>query len=250
MSRVKISTDGPKRASREKSPYIRVTSVLNFIDSQWYQWWLKGLAAKCPNPIEEAERITEQSAAFGTEVHKIVADYLMGLDVRAAWIDNRVYTCAGHLISWIKQTGAKPIIIDGKPSVEFEVISESLGLIGHFDCVLKVGESLWIIDLKTSSKIKKANALQLAAYAKMLQIQYGIIVNDGAILRVEKDPAKDPQFEIEEYHSLSEKYWPVFLNCLDVYSYFNNKGKYAKPKKVSFVHEELQQKKQRKIKTT
>lgn len=219
-----------KPAKREKSPYVRVTSVLSFVDSSWYQYWIKGLAAKCPNPVEEAERITEESAAFGTAVHKIVESYLRN-EILSETYTPRQLECAGHIIEWLKQTGAKPWMIEGKPAIEFEVVSDKLGLIGHFDAVLNIGGIPWIADFKTSSKMRKGFPLQKAAYAKMLQLQYGIAVNDGVTIRVDRDPAAEPQFELKEYHELQSKYWPVFKAALDTYSYYNNKNDWAIKKK-------------------
>lgn len=231
-SRVKISTDKVKRAERVRSPYIRVTAVLGWIDSNWYQYWVKGLEKVTPNPVAEATRIGDESAAFGTGVHKIIECYLRKEPLTEVFTP-RQHECAGHLIQWINETGAVPLIIDGKPAIEFEVVSESLGLIGHFDAVLVINGFNYIVDWKTSSKIKKANALQLSAYAKMLHIQYGIDVNNGAVLRVEKDPSKEGQFEVAEYAELKEKYWPIFKKALDVYAYFNNKLEWALKKKRS-----------------
>lgn len=227
-SKVKISTD---KVKREKSKYIRVTTVLGFLDSAWKEYWYKGLAKKCSNPFEEADRIGDESAAFGTAVHKIVEDYLLGKDVGEFWIDDRAHVCAGTLIKWIKEVGATPLMIEGKPAIEFEVKSDELGLIGHFDGVFLIAGTLWLIDWKTTSKLRKTHPLQKAAYAKMLQMQYGITVNDGATLRVDRDPSADTQFEAKEYHGLLDTYWDVYKAGLDFYSFMNNKGKWAIKKK-------------------
>lgn len=211
------------------SLYSRVTSVLSFIDSEWYKWWLRGLSKICPNPFAEAERISKESAEFGTHVHKIVENWLLFKEPETIYTV-RENECAGYIIQWLKETKAEIIIIDDKPSVEFEVKSEKLKLIGHFDAVVKIDGILWILDFKTSSKIRKSFALQKAAYCKMLEEEFGIIVNDGVTLRIDRDPSVKKQFEVAEYHSLKEKYWPVFEAALMVYSYFNGKGIWSKNK--------------------
>lgn len=223
MNRIKITTDKPKR---EKSKYIRVTSVLGFLDSAWKEYWYKNLAKKVPNPMEEADRIGKESGEFGTAVHEIVETYLLKKTLDKVYTDRQVQ-CANTLIQWLAEARAEVLMVQGKPAIEFEVVSESLGLIGHLDAVLTIGGTPWLIDWKTSSKMRKTFPLQKAAYAKMLQIQYGINVNDGATLRVDRDPSADKQFEISEYHGLLDTYWDVYKAGLDFYSFMNNKGKWA-----------------------
>ncbi len=206
---------------RKASEFIRVTTVLSWIDSYWYQWWLKSLTKISDKPVEEAERISKESAAFGTAVHKRVEQFLRKEEI--IWGTERIDVCAATLCQWLKETKAELIQIDNKPSLEFEVKSKKLGLIGHFDALVKIGETLWLLDFKTSNAIKKGQFLQLAAYAKMLEEEYGISVNQGAILRVDKDPNKPQQFEFKEVHNLKEKHWPIFEKALSVYKYFNRK---------------------------
>lgn len=215
----------PKKASE----YIRVTTVLGWLDSAWYQWWLKSLAKVTDKPVEEAERISKESAAFGTAVHKMVELYLRG-ELSDFSGSDRVTQCAGMLVNWLKQTHGTPYLIGAsdKIGLEYEVKSKKLGLVGHFDALLSVNNSLWLADFKTSNKIKKSQYLQLAAYSKMLEEEYNLDVNQGVILRVDKDPNKMPQFEYEEVHDLKGKYWPVFEKGLAVYKFFNRKDQNGK----------------------
>lgn len=227
VSRVKVSTDKLKKV---KSPYIRVTSVLGFLDSAWKEYWYKNLAKSCSNPMEEADRIGKESGAFGTAVHEIVEAHLLKHPLEKVYTPRQLQ-CAGTLIQWLTEAGAEVLMVDGRPAIEFEVVSESLGLIGHLDAVLTIDGTPWLIDWKTSSKMRKTFPLQKAAYAKMLQIQYGINVNDGATLRVDRDPSVAAQFEVKEYHGLLDVYWDVYKSGLDFYSFMNNKGKWAIKKK-------------------
>lgn len=210
---------------RKASPFTRVTTVLGWIDSAWYEYWLKGLAKVTNNPVAEAGRISTESAEFGTGVHKLVEAYLRKEMPKEIFMPRQI-ECAGHIIQWLKEVNAEPLMIQGKPAIEFEVKSLGLGLIGHFDAVVQVNGVPWIVDWKTSSKMRRSFPLQKSAYAMMLEEEYGIHVDDGATIRVDRDPAAESQFEVKEYHNLHSKYWPVFQEALNVYNFFNKKGKW------------------------
>lgn len=175
------------------------------------------------NAYAEAERIGRETAEFGTCVHKIIENHLTNKE------DATIYTarkneCANHVIQWLKETKAELVDIGGIPSIEFEVVDDDLKLIGHFDGLFKINGTLWIVDYKTASKMKKEFPLQKAAYAKMLE-KYGLDVNDGVTIRIDRDPSAKKQFELKEYHNLKENYWPIFKKGLDVYQYFSGKVK-------------------------
>jgi predicted RecB family nuclease len=202
---------------RKVSPYSRVTTVLDFVNSSWKEYWLKAVG------FDEADRIGKETKEFGTHVHKIVEDYLTKVTTEAVYSD-REKECANHIINWIKETKAEVVEISGKPSIEFEVIDEKLKLIGHFDALIKINNTLWLVDWKTSSRMKKEFPLQKAAYAKMLE-NYGLDVNDGVTIRVDRDPKSKKQFEVATYNDIKNKYWPIFKKALEVYKYFSGKTK-------------------------
>lgn len=203
----------PKKAN----PYSRVTSVLDFVNSQWKEFWLKSVG------FEEADRIGKETREFGTAVHKIIENYLTKTATDVEYTD-RQKECAGHVIRWIEETKAELVDIAGVPSIEFEVIDDDLKLRGHFDALFKIRGALWIVDYKTSSRMKRDFPLQKAAYAKMLE-RYKVDVNDGVTIRIDRDPAAKKQFELKEYHRLKEDYWPIFKKALEVYQYFSGKTK-------------------------
>jgi len=207
----------PKKAN----PYSRVTSICSFIDSEWWQYWVKHVG------VAEADRISQESAAFGTGVHQLVEDYLRGVQTPPLYSDRQV-TQANLVIQWCKQSNVKPLMVEGKPAIELELKSEEFKLTGHPDLVATFGDdpTLFLVDWKTSKEARKSYILQLAAYAYMLHEQYGISCNDGAIIRVPSDPNVEPQFEAHTIHNLQDKWWLLFKEALDIYAFFKGREPY------------------------
>lgn len=205
------------KVPKKPSPYSRVTTVLDFVNSSWKEFWFKSIG------FEEAERFGRETREFGTAVHKIIENYLLDKPNEGEFTE-RQKECANYVIQWLKETKAELVRIGGMPTVEFECVDDDLKLIGHFDALVKIGETLWIIDYKTSSKMKREFPLQKAAYAKMLE-KYKLDVNDGVTIRIDRDPQAKKQFELAEYHDLKGKYWPLFKKALELYQYFTGKKK-------------------------
>jgi predicted RecB family nuclease len=204
---------------RKANPYERVTNVIDFVDSQWKQYWFKSVG------LAEVDRISSESTEFGKGVHSIAESFLTSIPSTFVLSDRQKY-CGDLLVKWCKEALVKPITVDNKLGIELDLISEKYKLTGHPDliCTFADTPTLWIVDWKTSKECRRGYALQLAAYAKMLEEQYGLQCNDGTIVRVPSDPNTTPQFETHEFHNLKEKYWPVFEKALDVLHYFKKKG--------------------------
>lgn len=195
----------------KKPSYIRVTSVLSAVDAEWVKYWYKSVG------VEEAERISRESAEFGSRVHSIVQRTLEGTLDSYVSVVPREHECAGHILKWLQEQGVKPLYI------EQELIDKKLGLIGHCDLIGEINGHNYLIDFKTSKKVGKSYPLQLAAYSYMAEKQFKIKIDNGVIVRTPNDPKAEPQFEVCEFHNLKKQYWPIFKQCLAVYKYFKGK---------------------------
>ncbi len=206
---------------------IRVTSVLSFIDGSWYQYWLKGLDNKgSPNAYREAQKISDDSAAFGTAVHKKIEGALKGEIVLNPESQDPQDQCAVHVIMWLEQNNIKPLFDTYEKSLEIEVKDEKLGLIGHFDYAANVNGVPTIVDFKTSGKMRKSFPLQKAAYAKMAHAQLGTKIDAGLTIRSHWNPdTQSVEFETKQYTGLMKKYWPLFKGSLVIWKYFNRAEK-------------------------
>lgn len=244
----------------KKAGLIRVTSVGSFLNSEWKSYWYRHLekeladirAAECVkfaqqrrsadewkemlakySPLKEADRISDESTEFGKGVHKVVESYLLGVPLPTGMQPDaptpRQLVCGGHMVNWCKEAKAVPLTLEGRPAVECELKDEELGLIGHPDLLCTFGDSSvpFVIDWKTSKKASLDYIIQLAFYAELVRRQYGIKIDDGAIIRTPSDPNANPQFEPHEYHGLQGKFREVALSALDLYKFFNKKGRHV-----------------------
>jgi len=207
---------------RKKQPAnskARVTSILScvgFRDGLMY-WYGK-------HGTEECNRVKRESAAFGTAVHSKVEEYFRTGQHPEG--EDRAASCARLIVRWIQDTRFVPLQDEDGFFVEREVESEEDGFVGHPDAIgyfMDNPDKLGVVDWKTSGHIDDNYPLQLAAYAKAIKEQYGHDISFGVIVRVEKDPTKTPQFEIEEYVPL-EPYYPLFKCAKTLYDFYKRKA--------------------------
>ncbi len=202
------------KVSKEYKP-IRVTSVLDYVESKWKEFWWRKVG------FEAADKISKESAAFGTEVHKKIGDNLLG---NPHFDDSPSSLCAHAVWSWLTVEGYTPLFLDVNSSLEVEVEDGKLGLIGHFDYAAQKDGIAYIIDFKTSNKMRKSFPLQKAAYAKMANKQFTVDIDTGITIRAHwNKEVKLVEFEVKQYDNLIRKYWPLFKSCLTVYKYFTRK---------------------------
>lgn len=207
---------------------LSVTSLTDFIDSQWKEFWFRKYG------FEECDRIRKESTEFGHKVHAIVEQFLRKEPYMLVEGD-RVSTCAGLVIDWCKQAQLNILPLPqvfgenaGKPACEFEVVSKELMLVGHPDGIGTFGTNPlpWIIDWKTSKKMSLTYKLQVAAYAQAWFEMTGQRIDDAAIIRVEKDPNEPVQFETIEVHEIFQKFVPVVREAKSIYDFLKGKGKW------------------------
>jgi len=118
-----------------------ITSVTSFYNKQVFVEWRKRVG------VEEADRITRQATARGTDFHQICQDYL----------ENRELNMDDYqLPTQFMFHHAKPYLnkINNIHAIERTLYSEYLGLAGRVDCIAEYEGELAVIDFKTSTKIK------------------------------------------------------------------------------------------------
>lgn len=193
---------------------IRVTTVLDWLESHWKQYWWRSVG------FEKADKISRESAQFGTRVHELIGKVLLE-DCLLDATKPESY-CALTITNYLKEHNIKPLFDSYHTSLEVEVKDKKLGLVGHFDYAAMVDGVPTIIDFKTSNKMRKSFPLQKSAYAKMANRQFGVKINKGLTLRSHwnKETMK-VEFEVKEYNNLLKVYWPIFNCGLKVYKYFN-----------------------------
>lgn len=203
----------------KKYKLIRVTSVLSFVESAWKERWWRKIG------FEEADKISKESAEFGTKVHSFVDASLtveLGGIIEIDRVNSAMVQCGSKIIKYLESNKITPWFKTNKDSLEVEVKDTKLGLIGHFDYLANINGEPVMIDFKTSNKMRKSFPLQTAAYAKMANEMFSINITKGIIIRSHWNKDKqEVEFEVKEYNNLVKKYWPKFKMCLAIWKYFN-----------------------------
>lgn len=196
---------------------IRVTAVLDYVESKWKEYWWRKVG------FEAADKISRESASFGTEVHTLIGECLIN---KARIITTQPKDqCADTVLQWLEEHNVKPYFGSYKDSLEIEVKDEKLGLVGHFDYAAIMNGTPVIIDFKTSNKMRKSFPLQKAAYAYMTEVkETGADIDTGITIRSHwNKETQKVDFEVKTYEELMKKYWPKFKAALDTYKYYNGK---------------------------
>lgn len=193
---------------------VRVTEVLDYVESKWKEYWWRSVG------FENADKISRESASFGTIVHGLVEGHLKGNTLLNEELPE--HKCAFKILDYIRDNQVAPFFSTWDKSLEVEVKDKRLGLVGHFDMIAKINGKPCIVDFKTSKKMRKSFPLQKAAYAKMSEKKFKIKIDDGLTIRSHWNQDKQQvDFEVKHYPGLVKTYWPKFKSCLNVYKYFN-----------------------------
>lgn len=184
--------------------------------------WLRFLSSR--TAMSEVNRVSVESTEFGTGVHAVVEAYLLGTPTPRTATKRQLF-CGNMIIDWCKQAKVKPILLGGKPAIECSLVSKELSLTGHPDLICTFGDdpTVWIVDWKTSKEMRREYILQMSAYAMMVREMYGLVINNGVIVRVPSDPNVTPQFEVHPVIDLG-LYEKAFLSALDAVNFFNRRA--------------------------
>ncbi len=145
-----------------------ITSVTSFYNREVFRKWRKRVGD------EEANRITKESTARGTDYHEAAQAYL----------ENKELDWNNYLpLTEFMFKSSRPYLdrIGTIHAIERTLYSEYLGLAGRVDCIAEYDGELAIIDFKTSKKIKPEKWIeqyfvQETAYACMYYELTGIAV--------------------------------------------------------------------------
>lgn len=119
---------------------------------------------------DDAEAIKQAAAEKGSKVHQAITDIVNGKEVRhdSKFINHDKgveeelsaveYGAVNDFVEWANE--AKPTLI----AADYTLCNEKYGYAGTVDLKMKIGNELWIIDLKTSQDVYPSHELQVSAY--------------------------------------------------------------------------------------
>lgn len=176
------------------------------------------------------QQYMQAAAGLGTTVHNALEVFEASHgDTRAIVSDPRESFLVDLGIKWIQETGATVIEVEinGKKEAAIELVcgSKMLDYTARLDRIhtFNNGPSKWIGDYKTSSAIRQAYPLQLAGYALGVFELTGEWIDQGYLLRFEKNPNKTPQIVCQPVYELHRWIEPLVL-MRQMWDHLNRRG--------------------------
>lgn len=210
--------------------YPSVTSILTACPvDQFFLQWLEEVG-------KNAEIIKNKAAREGTHVHEAMEDLAAGKVVE--WQDgfgNAKY----NLLEWQMILRGADFFNTYKPKIlgsEQFLFSDKYQYAGTTDLLIEMplsedNSETWLIDYKTSNHVSKQYFMQMAAYAKAYEEQFGIHIDRAAVLWLKaatRTHSKKPGVYQGEGWQLIfsediEKDFEAFLKIYDIYKLYNPK---------------------------
>lgn len=184
-----------------------VTTVLAVLNKPALVKWANNLGLQ---GIDSSKYVDEK-ASIGTLAHRMIADYLRGVDTDTSEYSKVQIDQAENAVlaffEWEKNHPIEPVL------VEEPLVSERFRFGGTIDCLGKTNGNLCLIDFKTSKGIFPEMMIQVVAYRQLL-IEHGYAIDQVIILRVGR--TDDEGFEECRVNEL-DKRWQIFQHCLEIH---------------------------------
>lgn len=186
--------------------FERVSTVANYIQEEFLINW------RVKQGIEKAQEILEHAGHVGSIVDTYVYNEIHGLPNDLSGVEEQykkeVDCC---LAGWDAFKIAHPEFIEKavrfKDNMQIDLVDDDIGLTGHADFIFDDE----VPDLKTSSGIKKAHRMQVAAYSRMVGKQLGYKIKRNSIVWLSKKEAGSFLYEVWE-----EPFISFWMNQFDL----------------------------------
>lgn len=201
-------------------PLLSVTEILKIIDKPALRYWfgqevyyamLKDPSLKEQEALAAPYQTSKGAAARGTTVHSIVEAFKQN-GTRLDGIPEEFQGFATAFYKFVDEM--KPEIIEQEKTV-FDLDHR---VAGTLDMYAKIGDSFYVLDIKTGKGIYPESEVQLSAYAHMLRAEGKPVQSIGVVLLEigeDKLPTGNYQFAPRtENHE-------VFLNTKALYEWIN-----------------------------
>lgn len=156
--------------------YPSVTTILQYMPkNKFFDNWLKDVG-------HNADLILAKAGKEGTQVHEAAEALIKGQEV--TWMDEYGNAKYSQLV-WEMILKFYDFWSTIKPELIFTeefTFSDKYKYAGTADLLVKIGEEVWLLDIKTSNSLHRAYDMQLAAYAKAIEEVKGIKVDRTGII--------------------------------------------------------------------
>lgn len=220
-----MTTRTPKKERERPSLSILCSMYSACEDPESMNFWYG------QNGYAWCQQYMKACAALGTNIHNGLEVYER-TGAAPTLEDPRENYMVGLGIEWLKQTGAKAVevTINGKKEAAIELVTNSklLDFTSRLDRIHQFsnGNTKWIGDYKTSSALRQAYPLQLAGYALGIFELTGEWIDQGYLLRFEKNPNKYPQIKCQPVYELHRWLEPL-IQMRRMWDHLNRRGAWS-----------------------
>lgn len=156
--------------------YPSVTTILQYMPkNKFFEQWIKDVG-------HNADLIMRRAGEEGTAVHNAAEELIKGGEVQ--WMDD--YGKAKYsLLVWQminKFVDAWKTMAPEVIATEEFTFSDVHKYAGTADIIARIGDEVWLLDIKTSNSLHKSHELQLSAYAKAWEEMYGQKIDRTGII--------------------------------------------------------------------
>lgn len=159
-----------------KKYYPSVTTILQYMPKgKFFEQWLKETGVV-------ADVILRKAGEEGSQVHEAAEELIQGREV--TWLNEygnakyseKVWGMVCRFAECWKALDAEAIAIE-----EF-LVSHKYEYAGTADLVVRIKDEIWLLDIKTSNYLHRSYSLQLSAYAKAWEEQFGQKIDRTGII--------------------------------------------------------------------
>lgn len=220
IGEINIQEDNGYDFKENKVP--RVTQIISqMMHEDYIAYWANSLGFK---RISYSVALRE-AAEKGTYTHNAIEKYLSkgiypNTENLPPMAVQSVENAFSGFLCWydiIKKNNTVDVIF-----AEKKLVCKYFG--GTLDCLLKIGDKIWLIDFKTTNHVYDKHFLQLAAYRYMLDTVLDIQVDGCLILQLNKSAPSNFKeyildFSVNDHLCFINKCQETFMSL--VYAYYN-----------------------------
>ncbi len=204
--------DGKAHYMNKNGMYVpRVTDIISHCsDQEGIIHWANSLGFRRLRYKDELDK----AATIGTNTHEAIEMYLK------TGISTSDNIPLQGFISWynyIKSNNKVEVL-----KIEEPLIGSSFG--GTCDLLISINDRIFIVDYKTSNKVRINHFIQLSAYRALMFELFGMVVDGVLVLHLDKkSPAYEQyilDFTLDDHYIFIENCYRTFLSM--VYCYYNS----------------------------
>ena len=177
--------------------YPSATTILNaYPTSEHLVKWI------ADNGFHESRAMRDEAGRRGTRIHSAIELLLGGGEIVKEGYTIEEWHKLDTFVRWHAEF--KPEVL----GLEIPIFSKKGKYAGRLDCIARINGELYVLDWKSSANIHKSFPLQFAAYAKAVEENSDLKIDNVAVIRLGADSIKGYQYKI--YPDWRKKHYPVF----------------------------------------